>query len=174
MTGKKLSLALLLPLFIAGCASEDYADIKDFMDEVRARPAGEIDPIPIYPPYKSFSYGVMALRSPFERPVAIKEIARLVGPQTNVRPDDDRTREYLESFNIEALALVGNIQKGGAMYALVNDGQGSVHPVSKGNYLGRNHGKIVGLSETEINLVEIVSSGRDSWIERPRTISLQE
>lgn len=174
MNGKEMTLALLLPLMVTGCATDKYADIRVFMDEVKARPKEAIEPIPVYPPYKSFTYSVMAMRAPFERPVAVKEIARLVGPQSNVKPDADRAREYLESFNIEALALVGHIQKGGSMYALVNDGQGAVHPVTKGNYLGRNHGRIVGLSETEINLVEIVSSGRDSWVERPRTIALQE
>ncbi len=174
MNGKKLTLALLLPLMASGCASDKYADIRSFMAEVKARPKQAIEPIPIYPPYKSFTYSVMAKRAPFEKPVAVKEIARLVGPVSNVKPDEARAREYLEAFNIEALALVGHIQKGGAMYALVNDGQGSVHPVTKGNYLGRNHGRIVGLSETEINLVEIVSGGRGSWVERPRTIALQE
>ena len=174
MNSRKLTLSLLLPLLLSGCAGDDYVDIKEFMDEVKSRPKGGIEPIPIYPPYKSFTYGVMAMRAPFEKPVAIKEISRLVGPVSSVQPDADRAREYLESFNIESVALVGHIEKGGAMYALVNDGQGSVHPVTRGNYLGRNHGKIVDLSETEINLVEIVSSGRDAWVERPRTIALQE
>jgi type IV pilus assembly protein PilP len=116
----------------------------------------------------------MANRSPFAKPMAIKEISRLVGPVSSVKPNEDRAREYLESFAVESLSLVGHIQKGGVMYALVNDGQGSVHPVTVGNYLGRNHGKIVGLTETEINVTEIVPGGGDSWVERPRTISLQE
>ena len=174
MNRRTLTFTLFLPLLLTGCIVDDYADIKQFMAEVKARPTRKIEPIPIYPPYKSYTYSVMASRSPFAKPLAIKEISMLVGPVSSVKPNDDRTREYLESFAVESLNLVGHIQKGGVMYALVNDGQGSVHPVTQGNYLGRNHGKIVGLSETEINVIEIVPGGGDTWVERPRTISLQE
>lgn len=174
MNRRTLTFTLFLPLLLSGCIGDDYADIKQFMEEVKARPTKKIEPIPIYPPYNSYTYSVMSSRSPFVKPLAIKEISRLVGPVSSVKPNDDRTREYLESFAVESLNLVGHIQKGGVMYALVNDGQGSVHPVSQGNYLGRNHGKIVGLSETEINVIEIVPGGGDTWVERPRTISLQE
>ena len=174
MNRRTLTFTLFLPLLLTGCIGDDYADIKQFMEEIKARPTRKIEPIPIYPPYKSYTYSVMASRSPFAKPMAIKEISRLVGPVSSVKPNDDRTREYLESFAVESLNLVGHIQKGGVMYALVNDGQGSVHPVTQGNYLGRNHGKIVGLSETEINVIEIVPGGGDTLVERPRTISLQE
>lgn len=174
MNRKKLTFSLFLPLALTGCIGNDYADLQEYMDKVKSEPTKKIEPIPIYPPYKSYTYSVLAQRSPFERPLAIKEISRLVGPVSSVKPNDDRTREFLESFSVESLSLVGHIQKGGVMYALVNDGQGSVHPVTTGNYLGRNHGKIVGMSETEINLVEIVPNGADNWVERPRTIALQE
>jgi type IV pilus assembly protein PilP len=174
MNRRTLAFTLFLPLLLSGCIGDDYADIKQFMEEVKARPKKKIEPIPIYPPYKSYTYSVMASRSPFAKPMAIQEISRLVGPVSSVKPNDDRTREYLESFSVEALSMVGHIQKGDVMYALVNDGQGSVHPVSRDNYLGRNHGKIVGLTATEIKLIEIVPGGGDTWVERPRTISLQE
>jgi type IV pilus assembly protein PilP len=45
--------------------------------------------------------------------------------------------------------------------------------VQVGNYLGRNHGKIVELTETYLAVVEIVTDGTsDGWVERPRTIEL--
>jgi type IV pilus assembly protein PilP len=175
MNPKKQLLMCLLPVMIAGCASDDFADIKQYMATVKAQPSKQIEPIPIYPPYKSFTYSMMAKRGPFEPPVAIREIERMVGPTaSNIKPDGDRVKEYLETFNVEALSLVGHIQKSGVMYALVNDGGGSVHPVSAGDFMGRNHGKITGITETEVRLLEIVSSGSGSWIERPRTLSLRE
>ncbi len=174
MNRKTLTFTLFLPLMLSGCIGNDYADIQGFMDEVKSRPKKQIEPIPIYPPYKFYTYSVMSKRSPFEKPLAIREISRLVGPVSSVKPSDDRAREYLESFSVESLGMVGHIQKSGVMYALVNDGQGSVHPVAVGNYMGRNHGKIVGMSETDISLLEIVPSGANNWVERPRTISLQE
>jgi len=171
---KNLSI-LFLPILLAGCAGDNFTDIKQYMAAIKEQPAKQIEPIPIYPPYKSFSYSMMARRAPFEPPVAIRDIARLVGPPaSDVKPDGDRVKEYLEKFNVEALSLVGHIKKDGVMYALVNDGSGSVHPVSRGNFMGRNHGKITDVSETEIRLREIVSSGGNSWVERPRTLALRD
>jgi type IV pilus assembly protein PilP len=176
MNPKKQLLMCLLPVMIAGCASDDFADIKQYMATVKAQPSKQIEPIPIYPPYKSFTYSMMAKRGPFEPAVAT--IERLPGrdpvASNNIKPNGDRVKEYLETFNVEALSLVGHIQKSGVMYALVNDGGGSVHPVSAGDFMGRNHGKITGITETEVRLLEIVSSGSGSWIERPRTLSLRE
>jgi type IV pilus assembly protein PilP len=42
-----------------------------------------------------------------------------------------------------------------------------------GDFLGRNHGKIVEMTDTYVAVVEIVSDGtQDGWVERPRTIEL--
>ena len=49
-----------------------------------------------------------------------------------------------------------------------------MHRVRIGNYLGKNHGRIVAAAETEISVVEIVPNGVGGWIERPRTIKLTE
>lgn len=175
MNCSKLTLTICFPLLLSACASDDYADIKLFMDEVKARPTGQIEPIPIYPPYKSFTYSVMAERAPFEKPMDITMLPVYSEHEGSiVIPDENRTREFLESFNVESLSLVGHIKKTGVMFALVNDSDGSVHPVTTGNYMGRNHGRIIDVSETGISLVEIVSNGGGSWVERPRTISLQE
>ena len=37
--------------------------------------------------------------------------------------------------------------------------------------MGRNHGRVISISETQIDLIEIVPSGAGGWIERPQTIS---
>ena len=38
--------------------------------------------------------------------------------------------------------------------------------------MGMNQGRIVGISPTQIDLVEIVPDGRDGYVERPRTLVL--
>ena len=58
--------------------------------------------------------------------------------------------------------------------ALVLDETGLVSRVTVGNYLGRNHGRIVDISETQIDLIEIVPTGDGFWIERPQTVQLRQ
>ena len=69
--------------------------------------------------------------------------------------------------------MVGTLQQQEVLWALMQDRDGGVHRVKKGNYLGRNHGRIIDASETYIAIVEIVPNGVDGWVERPRTIKLQ-
>jgi type IV pilus assembly protein PilP len=40
--------------------------------------------------------------------------------------------------------------------------------------MGRNHGRIVGIGERQIDVTEIVPTGDGGWIERPQTLTLQE
>jgi type IV pilus assembly protein PilP len=56
----------------------------------------------------------------------------------------------------------------------VADSSSNVHPVKIGNYMGRNHGKIIEVSSTQIQLEEIVSDGMDGYFLRPKVITLTE
>jgi type IV pilus assembly protein PilP len=61
----------------------------------------------------------------------------------------------------------------GNYQALIEDAVGVVHRVSVGNYLGRNHGRIESITDTQVSLIEIVPSGNGGWVERPQTLTLQ-
>jgi len=158
--------------FLSGCESGGYQDLDDFMAEKKARPAGLIKPIPAFKAYKAFTYSAAGLRSPFERPVEVTEITRLQ-MASDVEPDKNRSKEYLEQYNIDSLSMVGTLQQGGTLWALLLDSDGGVHRVKNGNFMGRNHGQIVEAGDTYISVIEIVPNGVDGWVERPRTIKLK-
>jgi type IV pilus assembly protein PilP len=93
--------------------------------------------------------------------------------KTAVRPDDERTKEYLEQFTLDSLQMVGLLERDGQNWTLIRDPEGGIHRVQVGNYLGRDHGRIVDMDETFVAVVEIVPDGtEDGWVERPRTIEL--
>jgi type IV pilus assembly protein PilP len=156
---------------LVSCSSDEFTDLDQFMAEKRARPGGVIAPIPPFKTYKAFSYSATTLRSPFDRPIEIREITQLQSV-TTVEPDDNRPREFLEQFTFDSLAMVGTLSRAGVDWSLIRDPEGGVHRVKVGNYLGRNHGKIVEMTETYVAVIEIVSDGNDGWVERPRTVKL--
>lgn len=166
-----IALFAAMLVFVA-CGSSSYPDLDKFMAEVKARPAGHIQPVPAFTAYKSFAYSAAGLRNPFQQPVEVKEITRLQR-LVKVKPDFNRPKEYLEQFNIDALTMVGTVQMDGTLWALVQDGEGSVHRVKIGNYLGKNHGHIVELTENYVSVIEIVSNGPDEWVERPHKLQLK-
>ncbi len=70
--------------------------------------------------------------------------------------------------------MVGTLQRDGKTWALVDDGQGRIHRVTIGDYMGKNHGEIVSITETQVDIVEVVPDGKGGWVERPRTLALKE
>jgi len=71
---------------------------------------------------------------------------------------------------VGSLVMVGTLERGGRTWALVRDELDNITRVTSGNYLGRNHGRIVGITEAQIDLIEIVPTGSGGWMERPQTI----
>ena len=171
---KKLVHAGVLAVFVGsltGCGGF-FADLQAYMDEVRSRPGGEIEPMPKEVVYEPFSYRASSLRSPFQPPVKM-DLARQERGRTDVKPDETRVREFLEGFNIESFVMVGTMANKGGSYALIRGGDG-VHRVRVGDYMGRNHGRIVSITADAIEVIELVPDGEDGWLERPRTLALQE
>lgn len=173
MRGSKLILCTVLLASLAGCDSgNDFADLQTYMDDVRARPKGSIEPLPKFQAYEAFTYSASALRSPFQPPIKIDLVSRPKGSK-EIKPDETRIKQFLEGYNIEVFQMVGTLSNEGNMFALVN-GAGGVHRVKVGDYLGRNNGRVIAISEAQIDVVEIVPDGEGGWLERPRSLSLKE
>ena len=161
-----------LLLLMAACTPvNNFSDLQAFTTEVRARPGGEVEPIPEFKEYEAFTYSAAGFRSPFDIPVRIK-LQEGMSASENVQPDLDRRKEPLESFAIAELAMVGMVERNGHYVALVENVTGEVHRVLLGNYLGRNHGRVVAITESQLDLIEIVPSGTGGWMQRPQTLTL--
>ncbi len=165
------SLSCVLMLTACGGGNQ-FADLDAFVAAKRAAPSGQIPPIPALKAYRAFSYSASGLRGPFNRPVDVKEIARLEAA-SSVKPDTKREKEYLEQYSLDSLTVVGTVRLSGKLWALVKDSDGGVHRVRENNYLGRNYGKIIEVAENYLTVIEVVSTGGDGWVERPRSLELK-
>jgi type IV pilus assembly protein PilP len=157
---------------LAACGS-DMDDLDQYINEVKSRPGGRIDPLPEINPYEVFPYAadVQGVRSPF---VPDTPQVTTSGAGGGVGPDPDRSREFLEGFPLDTLSMVGTLYIGETMYGLVQTSDGLIHRVVPGNYLGQNDGRINDIGESEIELVEIISDGIGGYIERDAAISLSD
>ena len=158
--------------FLMACSGRDFSDLDSFMAEKLARHGGIIAPIPTFKAYEAFAYSATTQRSPFDRPIEVREIAQLQAI-SSVKPDETRAREFLEQYTFDSLRMVGTLKRGEANWTLIKDPDGGVHRVAMGNFLGRSHGKIVEMTDTFVAVVELVSDGtQDGWVERPRAIKV--
>lgn len=157
-------------LILAGCSdggSRGYQDIDNYMAEMKARPTGNIEPLPKFRPYEAFTYQASAMRSPFKQPVKIELTTEQLN--SNIQPDPDRVKQYLEQFEMDSFRLVGSISNDEGFWGLVRGADG-VHRVRVGDYLGRNHGRITYIDDQELRVTEVVPAGPRYWIERPRVL----
>ena len=90
-----------------------------------------------------------------------------------MKPDESRVREYLEGISFSSFTLRGSMSQNGQMWSLLDDGSGTIHRVTVGNYIGKNHGRITSINSDQLDVIEIVSDGKGGWLEKPRTLSLE-
>jgi type IV pilus assembly protein PilP len=159
-------------LLLAACSNNDeMIELQNYVNSTVNRPPGQIEPIPAFRSYEPFQYGASSLRSPFVIPPDITQIIR--SQNNNVRPNENRPRELLEDFPLSSLVMVGTISRANTSWVLILDETGLVSRATIGNYMGRNHGRIVQVNENQIDLVEIVPTGDGSWMERPQSVILR-
>lgn len=170
----RLLMLACASLSVVGCGSgASDSDLRDYVQAIKARPAGPIEPIPSFRPYEAFNYSAMLMRSPFDRPV-VELQALLRSSGKTIQPDLNREREHLENYSVSALSMVGTIKKDGVLWALIADDQGGVHRIREGNYVGRNHGQVISINQAQVEFIEIISDGLKGWVERPRSLRIED
>jgi type IV pilus assembly protein PilP len=130
-------LLAIAALGLAACGS-DMDDLDSYINSVKARPGGRIEPLPEITPYEVFTYVADAegLRSPF-----VPDTPQAAGPAAGgASPDPDRPAEFLESFPLDTLRMVGTLDVNETVYGLVQTSDGLIHRVVPGNYMGQNDG----------------------------------
>jgi len=164
---------LLVALMLSGCG-EDIGDLENYIDSVKARPAETIPPIPPVRTYTPYEYEGLTGRDPFRQ--SINEGSDDVRSEkgTGPQPDFDRPKQYLERYELDTLSMVGTFSKEESHWALVRDPEGVVHRVPVGDYMGKNHGQVVSIGNTQVNLSELISDGAGGWLVREASIALGE
>ncbi len=169
-------LALMAVCGLSACAG-DLGDLQQYIAEVKAREPIQPEPIPPVKTYSPYSYDGLAGRDPFrssssegsDREQVASGAPGSVGP----RPDFDRTKDYLERFELDTLTMVGTFAQDGSYWGLVRDPDGVVHRVSMEDYLGKNHGQVTGIADSEIQLSELINDGSGGWLQRDASLALE-
>ncbi|HSI49302.1 MAG TPA: pilus assembly protein PilP [Ideonella sp.] len=166
-------LGLVLLFSMAGC-SGDNQEIQAWMDQQAKEVKPNVQPISPPRKFEPEPYVGSVAPEPFG---AGKMVAgtRLDARGSNaiLTAEMRRRKQPLESYPLDGMKMVGSVNKSGQPHALLKV-QGLLHYVKAGDYLGQNFGKIIRISETELELREIVQDASGEWIERTSTLQLQE
>lgn len=160
-------------LLLAGCSS-DQQELRQWMEQQKR----EVKPnVPPLAPPKKFDpepYVGNDKVEPFSQQkltVALKQEAKQ--PSSLLASELNRRKEPLEAYPLDSMTMVGSVTKNGQQYALLKV-DNLLYQVKVGDYLGENYGRIMKITETEIQLREIVQDAAGEWIERSTSLQLQE
>ncbi|MDO9452626.1 MAG: pilus assembly protein PilP [Stagnimonas sp.] len=169
---KRATLAISLGsvLTLSACSS-GMGDLEQYVTEVKSRKTRQIEPIPQIKQYEAFAYAGQDRRNPFVRAEPQKDPN---APGNNIRPDPNRNPEPLEEFPLDGLRMLGTINKEKSVFALVKAPDNVVHRVTLGNHMGQNYGKITAITDSSIDLVEIIPDGFGGFMERPANLALSQ
>ena len=123
--------------------------------------------------FASFLYNDAELREPFKPIVkALENIAPTAANQ--LRPDTNREREVLEQFALDTLRMVGSLKQNAEKWAIVKTSDGFIYRVKVGHHIGKNFGKIIRITDTQVDITEIVNDGLGGWLERQASLKISE
>lgn len=159
----------LLALALAGC-TDRLSSAEEKMAEIRNSPAVPVQPPPMPEVVEAFAYSAGSARSPFLPPSLMNAQLRL--PQvSDVRPDPTRQKQVLEGYELGTLVYRGIvIAPDGVAHGLIERPDGLVDSVKVGDYIGTYDGRIVEITPTQINLIEIVPDARVGYVEKPQSL----
>ncbi len=145
----------------------DAPNLEKWTADVRARPAPPLDPLPVMQQFETFEYTAQTMRDPFSDAWSNADSGGL-------RPGPNRRKETLEQYPLDSLDMVGTIGGGANLIAFVMAPDKVTYRVRPGAYLGQSDGRITGVHEDRIELVELVPDGAGGWLERPASIALED
>ena len=172
----RLVACVMAAATLSACGGGDEGELRTWMDDTRKAMRPTTQPVAEPKQFSPFTYEAKPLIDPFDAQKMVLAVARQAQARastSSIKPDLDRRREALEGFPLDQLKMVGTLRQQGNNVALI-DASGQTFMVRSGNYLGQNFGLVTKISETEVELKEIVQDAAGEWVERPAKLELQE
>jgi len=152
---------------LAGCASEEHQDIKEWMREQSKDMRGRVPPLPEIKPFPPVAYETESMTSPFS-PGKVVTIEAVLD---KTAPDRNRPVQPLESFPLEDLKVVGVILSGAVPYALIQTPPpNKPKHVRVGEYMGQSYGRIIAITREGVTVRETVKDINGAWVEQEKTL----
>ena len=169
------AVMLSMTLLLTAC-SHDMDDLDDYVTRVKAQRPSGVGPMPEEKPYLAFTYPSENTRSPFDASaLAANPLQAAAGSgDSMIRPDPNHIPEFLESFPLDTLRMVGTLQQGRVIWALIATPDRTIQRVSQGNFVGQNYGKITIVDQSRVDISELVPNGLGGFMRHETSIALSE
>ena len=162
---------------LGGCGGGDHEDLKQWMAQNTKDMRGGVPKLPEVKPYEPVPYEADGIVDPY-KPSKIEpdsKYKQLAGKGGAFQPDFEAREirnSLLEKYPIESLKMIGylNVNKRPMAVIQVDD---KVKQVKVGDYMGLDFGMVTQVSDTELQLRELIQDSAGDWTERKSSLYLQ-
>ena len=173
----RVMLGLVVVSSLAGCAPSGEEELTAWMNELRSSIKPKITPLDEPKQFTPAEYVADVDVDPFNS----VRLTRALRRDTNntaqnsglIAEELARRKEPLEAFPLDAMTMVGSLDRGGKRVALLRVDK-LLYQVRVGEHLGQNYGRVTKITEGDVVLREIVQDAAGEWIERNSELQLQE
>lgn len=177
MSTKSVSIVLVSTAVLLGCGSAGDEELRQWMSDLRATTKPRVTPLDEPKQFTPQSYVMDSGIEPFNAVKLTQALKRESNQSASnaalIAPEMARRKEPLEAYPLDVMAMVGSLDKVGTPTALLKVDK-LLYQVKVGSYIGQNYGKITRITESSIQLREIVQDATGDWIERDTSLELQE
>ena len=163
-------------LLLTGCLGSKDTELQQWMVEQKGNTPAKIAPITAPKKFVPQAYTQQAAMEPFNNQKLLqalrKDSSQSAANLALISPELARRKEALESFPLDAVSMVGTLNKKNTPVALLRVDK-LLYQAKVGNYVGQNYGRITKITDSEIALREIAQDASGEWIERKVNLQLQ-
>lgn len=172
-----LAACMTAVLALTGCIGGDTTDLREWVAQERATAKPRITPLGEPKAFIPQPYATAELTDPFNRQKLTLALRRdsekSAANMALLEAEQNRRKQELESFPLDAITMVGSMHQSGTETALVRVNK-LIYQVKPGTYMGQNYGRIEKITENAIRLREIVQDPAGDWVEKATVLELQE
>ena len=162
---------------LGACSGGDHEDLKQWMADNTRDMRGSVPKLPEVKPYEPVPCEMDGTLDPF-KPSKIEPESRykqLAGKGGAFMPDFEAREirnSLLEKYPIESLKMIGflNVNRKPMAVIQVED---KVKQVKVGDYMGLDFGMVTQVTDTEVQLRELIQDSAGDWTERKSSLYLQ-
>jgi len=170
----RITLVLGLVITIAGCGSDGLDDLRSFVKNEHKNRKPRVEPLPEIKIPPSFAYPASDKADPFSSANLAPKSTRSKTKKSLPLYLLTRRKGPLEAYPLDALKMVGTLQRKKDIWVVIKAPDGSMHRAKPGDYMGKNYGMITTITENKVSLVEKVQNAIGDWIDRQAAISISE
>lgn len=169
-------MIMLMLIFVTGlsaCADhETTAQLQAWINALRSNRTVLPQQTVSSPTFLPLRYRADTDHTPFGRIQTIAPPNASESQTVRARPKQRGGVQALEDFPLESIQMVGTISRDGRHHALLR-ANGIVYIARIGDYVGKDFGMIRRISDSELELEELLPAAEGRWTNREAILTLQ-